>query len=155
MIEAVFVDSVPAKITIHDFRRHCLQSFPQLASGKYDGLLADAIDAVYAMFSGVAKLWDLQPAQVWYDKTVLCYRLLVSWYIADSYPGFVSGVTVMGGVPLKRKKIDGTDITFANNAAGSNIDLLTSLNSNPWGVKACLMIKTSAKRALLRNCRVV
>jgi hypothetical protein len=157
--EAVFVDSVPARITMADFRRFHLQSFPQLADSQYDDIITDAIDAVYAMFTGVKTLWDMEPKQVWHEKTVLCYRLLVAWYIADLYPGFVAGVSVMGGIPLKRKKVDGVDITFSDAGAGDGnkdyLDLLASLKSNPFGVKARLMITTAAKRALLYNCRFV
>jgi hypothetical protein len=159
MQEAVFVDGIPARITIADFRRFHLQSFPQLADSQYDDIITDAIDAVYAMFTGVKTLWDMEPKQVWYEKTVLCYRLLVAWYIADLYPEFIAGASVMGGTPLKRKKVDGVDITFPDASAGNGnkdyLDLLASLRSNPFGSKALAMIRCSAKMALLYNCRFV
>jgi hypothetical protein len=159
MAESVFVDKVPAKITVDDFRRYFLASFPKLADKSEDGLISDAIDTVYTMFTGVATIWDMQPEQVWYDKTTTCYRLLTAWYIADMYPGFVAGVPVMGGIPLKRKKIDGVDLAFPDSGAGSGNkdyqDLLASLKSNPWGSKAYTMIRASAKRVLLRNHPVV
>jgi hypothetical protein len=153
MIEPLFVDGIPARITVYDFRRSHLQSFPDLADSGYDNLLAEAIEAAYAMFPGVGKLWDWQPEQVWYDKTVLCYRLITAWYIADIYPALAAGVSVMGGIPLKRKKVDGVDITYADYLKGDERDLLRSLKSNPWGMKAHTMITTAAKRALLRNRR--
>jgi hypothetical protein len=157
--EAAFADGVPVKITMADFRRFHLQSFPQLADSRYDDIITDAIDAVYAMFTGVKTLWDMEPKQVWYEKTVLCYRLLAAWYIADLYPGLVTGVSVMGGVPLKRKKVDGVDITFPDTGIGNGnkdyLDLLASLRSNPFGMKALAMIRCSAKMALLYNCRFV
>jgi hypothetical protein len=146
--------SVPQKITVGDFRRYFLDQFPKLGDGGQDGLIQDAIDTVYAIFTGVQTLWDMHKTPVWYGKTQTCYRLLAAWYIADLYPAFVAGVPVMGGIPLKRKKIDGVDLTFAAAAAGGNRnyeDLLDSLNSNPWGRKARLMIKASAKRVMLRN----
>jgi hypothetical protein len=148
--------NVPAKITIEDFRRYFSASFPKLMAEEYDGLIQDAIDTVYAMFTGVSTIWDLQPEKVWHDKTVVCYRLLTAWYVADCHPEFVAGVLVMGGIPLKRKKIDGVDLTFADRIASGNKeyqDLLESLNSNPWGRKAYVMLRAAAKRAMLRNRR--
>jgi hypothetical protein len=157
--EAIFADGVPAKITVADFRRFHLQSFPKLADEKYDGLIADAIEAVYAMFKGVATAWEMYAGQVWYEKTVQCYRFLTAWYICDVYPGLVSGVPTMGGIPLKRKKIGGVDITFQDNDAGKGskdyLDLLASLKSNPFGAKAYLMIQNSPKRFMLWNSKVV
>jgi hypothetical protein len=156
--EALFVDGVPARITVADFRRFHLQSFPALTDDKYDDLIADGIDAVYAMFTGVEDLWDLQPAQIWYDKTTLCFRLLTAWYINDLYPSLAAGIASMGGIPLKRKKIGGVDITFAEaKSTGNNqyLDLLQSLKSNAFGTKAYVMITTAAKRVKIRNRRFV
>jgi hypothetical protein len=150
--------SVPPKITIGDFRRYFLAQFPALADAKQDTLIQDAIDTVYAIFTGVRTLWDTHRKPVWYEKTQTCYRLLTAWYLADLYPSFAAGIPAMGGIPLKRKKVDGVDLTFAEAASNGNRnyeDLLESLNSNPWGRKARLMIKASAKRAMLRNCRII
>jgi hypothetical protein len=148
---------VPAKITVADFRRYFLMSFPALAAAEYDGLIQDAIDTAYAMFTGIGTLWDLHPDRVWYEKSQLCYRLLTAWCIADTCPDFVANTPVMGGIPLKRKKIDGVDLTFADSAGNGNKnyqDLLEGLKSNPWGNKARLMIMAAAKRAMLRNRRI-
>jgi hypothetical protein len=63
----------------------------------------------------------------------------------------------MGGIPLRRKKIDGVDITFADRAVGGNKeyqDLLEGLKSNTWGYKAYTMIRAAAKRVMLRNRRI-
>jgi hypothetical protein len=150
--------NVPAKITVEDFRRYFSASFPRLMAEEHDGLIQDAIDTVYAVFTGVNTIWDIHPGKVWYEKSQVCYRFLTAWYIADNYPVFVAGVPVMGGLPLKRKKIDGVDLTFADRASGGNKeyqDLLESLKSNTWGSKAYLMIRTAAKRAMLRNRRIV
>jgi hypothetical protein len=149
--------SVPAKITVGDFRRYFLMSFPKLGAEEYDGIIQEAIDMVYAMFTGVNTMWDMHPDAVWYEKSHVCYRLLTAWYLADNYPSFVAGVTVMGGLPLKRKKVDGVDLTFADWTVSGNKeyqDVLESLKSNPWGNKARLMIRASAKRAMLRNRRI-
>jgi hypothetical protein len=88
-------------------------------------------------------------AQVWFDKTRLCYLHLTAWYIADMHPKYVAGVPVMGGVPIKRKKIGNTDITFQDGAMSAS-DLLSGLLSNPFGKQAYMMIKASAKRTALR-----
>jgi hypothetical protein len=149
--------NVPAKITVEEFRRYFLDSFPKLGAAEHGGLIQDAIDMVYAMFTGVTTMWDMHPVAVWYEKTRVCYRLLTAWYIADNYPAFVAGVPVMGGIPLKRKKIDGVDLVFADRTASGNKeyqDTLEGLKSNTWGNKALLMIRTSAKRAMLRNRRI-
>jgi hypothetical protein len=150
--------SVPAKITVEDFRRYFSASFPKLMAEEHDGLIQDAIDTVYAMFTGVNTIWRWHSDRVWYEKSQVCYRFLTAWYIADCYPAYVAGVPIMGGVPLKRKKIDGVDLTFADVVSSNNKnyeDLLESLNSNPWGRKARLMLKAAGKRVMLRNRRIV
>jgi hypothetical protein len=149
--------NVPAKITVEDFRRYFSASFPKLMAEEHDGLIQDAIDTVYAVFTGVNTIWDIHPNKVWHEKSQVCYRLLTAWYIGDTAPWAVAGVSVMGGILLKRKKIDGVDLTFADTASNGNKnyeDLLESLNSNPWGRKARLMIKAAGKRTMLRNRRI-
>jgi hypothetical protein len=153
MAEAVFVDGVPAKVTIHDFRRHHLQSFPSLADSGYDNLLEDAIDAVYAIFSAVGKLWDWQPEQVWFEKTTLCYRLLVCWLVTDQYPELSKNYASYNGMPLEQKRIDGVMLKFQKRPLADNPDPMLALKSNDFGRKALFMIQTAAKRTLLRNCR--
>jgi hypothetical protein len=155
MAEAVFVDGVPAKITIYDFRRHHLQSFPGLADSEYDDLLLDAIDAAYAMFPGVGTLWDWLPDQVWYDKTVLCYRLLAAWYVTDQYPDLSKNFASLNGVRLEQKKIDGVMLKFQRAPLKQSLDPMEALQSNDFGRKALFMIRAAAKRALIRNCRIV
>ena len=151
-MEAVFADGRPAQVTAYDFRRFHLQSFPNLAGAEYDGLIASAIETVYAMFPGVAKMWDMhRDRQLWFDKTTLCYRLLVAWFIADQYPQ-VSSVASVSGV-LKRKKVDGVDITF-NIEMFKGRDPLVWLRSNDFGRKALMMMQTAPRRALLRLERI-
>jgi hypothetical protein len=149
----------PPRITVADFRRYFLQNFPKVSDAGYDPLIQDAIDTVYSMFAGINTLWDMHGADVWRDKTRACYRLLTAWYVADMNPALVAGMPVMaGGMPLKRKRIDGVDLVFGEAASVKNAhyeDLLESLLSNPWGVKARMMIKTAAKRVMLRNHRFV
>jgi hypothetical protein len=155
-MEAVFADGVPARITTHDFRRHHLQSFPKLADERYDELIADSIDTVYTMFSGVASAWDLhRKKQVWFEKTVLCYRLLTCWYITDRYPELSSSYTSLNGVPLEQKKIDGVMVKFQRELARystpqDNLNPMLGLRSNDFGRKALIMLQTAPRRALLR-----
>jgi hypothetical protein len=154
-LDAVFVDGVPAKITIHDFRRHHLQSFAALADTDYDDLLTNVIDAVYAVFPGIGKLWDLQPEQIWYDKTVLCYRLLAAWFITDHFPELSKSYTSLNGVLLEQKKVDSVMLRFQKMKPDDGVDPMLALRSNMFGRTALLMIRTAVKRALLRNYRIV
>jgi hypothetical protein len=149
MDEPVFEGGLPARITPADFRRYHLQSFPKLRDGKYDGLISQAIESVYDVFSGIPTIWKKQPAPLWFSKTQTCYRLLTAWFIADMYPAFVSGMPVMGGLPLKRKKIGGVDLTFQDTGKTANSEyqnLLAGLDSNSFGKMAKIMITTSAAR---------
>lgn len=152
MADPIFVDGVPAPITVQDFLRYHLQQFPKMSSEANQEIVQNAIESVYAIFAGVSKLWESSDRQLWYSKTVECYRLLTAWYIADLYPTMLRGVPVMGGVPLKSKKIGDVSITFQDPAAtaGSYKDVLASLRSNPFGAKAYLMITTGVKRYKLR-----
>ena len=156
-MEAVFPDGKPLRINREDFRRQFLTSFPKLAglehnSSEADSIIDGAIEAVYDIFTGVATLWNLHDKQTWFDKTRRCYLYLTAWYIADVFPKYVAGVTVMGAVPLKEKKIGGVDIKFDTEflSSGKGLDVLKGLLSNPFGKMAYLMIQTCAKRTALR-----
>lgn len=139
----IFADDKPARLGADEFLRYHLQSFPELGENKE--FVQDAIDDVYAMFSGVETLWSTSPREVWYDKTLLCFRLLTAWYITDLYPEYAVGVVGTGGMPIVKKKIGPIDITF-DAMQGRGVDLLSTLKSNPFGVKAYGMITTAAKR---------
>ena len=147
-MQAFFQNGLPARITRDDFRRQYLANFPKLAEG-HDDIIDQAIEAVYTSFHGVQTLWDIHDQQVWFDKTRLCFLHLTAWYIADIHPKYVAGVPVMGGIPIKRKKIGGVDITFQDSSSSAS-DLLAGLMSNPFGKQAYMMIKTCAKRTALR-----
>jgi hypothetical protein len=153
MDDPVLVDGFPARITPADFRRYHLQSFPKLAGAGREELIQQVVDSVYDVFTGVETIWRRQPLQVWYDKTRTCYRLLAAWFIADMYPAFVAGTATMGGLPLKRKKIDGVDLTFQDQSKTSDgyQNLLKGLDSNPFGKMAKIMITTSAARFRTRS----
>lgn len=157
-MEAVFPDGKPLRINREDFRRQFLTSFPKLAgldnnsASEANNIIDGAIESVYDIYTGVATLWNLQDRQTWFDKTRRCYLYLTAWYIADMYPKYVAGVTVMGAVPLKEKKIGGVDIKFDTEylTGGKGQNLLKGLLSNPFGKMAYMMITTCAKRTALR-----
>ena len=152
--QAVFVNGLPAPITPDDWRRHHLQSFPAFATrnGAADKILDEAIEAVYSMWVGVSTLWQRHDHQVWFEKTRLCYRLLVCWYIADLYPDYSRGILSTMGLPIVKKKIGPIDLTYNKEfgASGSS-DLLAPLLSNPFGAKAHLMIKSGYTGLKFRN----
>jgi hypothetical protein len=154
---ATFLKGLPTRITVADFRRYHGQSFPKLLDAKYDQLLEDAIDDMYTMFHGVQTLWDSLDGQVWFEKTRLAFRLLIAWHVTDTYPTLSSGVASMGGVPLRRKKIGGVDVHYAESAVPTPYkdyrDLLGYLKSNVFGNRAYSMIKASGKLVVLRGNR--
>jgi len=154
--QALFVSGLPAPITPDDWRRHHLQSFPAFLDDdmKENGemIINDAIETIYSMWVGVSYLWQGHDAQVWYEKTRLCYRLLICWYIADLYPLYARGLISTGGLPIVRKKIGPIDIAFNKEAlSAGSLDLLSPLLSNAFGAKAHLMIKTVYKRTKISN----
>ena len=154
--QAIFVSGLPAPITPEDWRRYHLQSFPVFADDDQrevtDAILEEAIEAVYSMWVGVSYLWSGHDKQVWFEKTRLCYRLLICWYIADLYPMYSRGIISTNGLPIVRKKIGPIDIVYGKEAMESNSsDLLTPLLSNPFGAKAHLMIRTAYRRSKITN----
>lgn len=157
-MEATFPDGKPLRINREDFRRQFLASFPKLSgldnntAIEADSIIDNAIEAVYDIYTGVATLWNKHDAQTWFDKTRRCYLYLTAWYIADMYPKYVSGVTVMGAVPLKEKKIGGISLKFDTEylSSGKGLNLLKGLLSNPFGKMAYTMITCCAKRTALR-----
>ena len=141
---------VPEKIDRVWFRHRYGQHFPDLLKDDYNTLLDNAIEDVYTMFKGVSEMWEHLEDTVYFDKTRMCYGLLLAWYLVDTYPEFAEGVVSMGsGVPLKSKRIGNTEIRFAemrSKAGGAKAsDILSFLMSNQFGVKAYMMIKTSGK----------
>jgi hypothetical protein len=149
--------NVPAKITVGDFRRYFSASFPKLMAEEYEGLIQDAIDTVYAVFSGVGTIWDIHPVKVWYEKSRACYRFLIAWFIADKYADLVPGAPSIGG--FKQKKIDGVALTYdtgmiSGRAEGAVQESLAGLRSNHFGRTALMMIQASAKRVMLRNRKI-
>jgi len=154
--QALFVSGLPAPITPDDWRRYHLQSFPVFTDPDKkdlaDDILREAIESVYSMWVGVSYLWQGHDQQVWYEKTRLCYRFLICWYIADLYPDFSRGILSTGGLPISRKKIGPVDIVYDKDMFSEKAkDLLAPLLSNAFGAKAHLMIKTCYKRTKITN----
>ena len=139
----------PAKIDRVWFRTRYGQTFPDLLGEEKNEFLDTCINDVYTLFYGVGDLWSHMSRIEYVDKTQLCYGLLVAWYITDLFPDYSVGVISMGGIPIKSKQIGGVKIMFGDalNTVGAvnNADLLHSLNSNAYGAKAYMMIKTSGK----------
>ena len=153
---ALFVNGIPAPITPDDWRRYHLQSFPAFADEEVletaNTILEEAIETIYSMWVGVSYLWQGHDNQVWFEKTRLCYRFLVCWYIADLYPDYSRGILTTAGLPITRKKIGPVDITYGKEAlVSNNSDILAPLLSNAFGAKAHLMIKTAYKRTKITN----
>jgi len=154
--QALFVAGLPAPITPDDWRRYHLQSFPVFSEPDSqdiaNDILHEAIESVYSMWVGVSYLWKGHDDQVWYEKTRLCYRFLICWYIADLYPDFARGILSTAGLPILRKKIGPVDIAYNKDALTSgSADLLAPLLSNAFGAKAHLMIKTAYSRTKITN----
>lgn len=152
----IFNDGKPAKVTVADFKRVYLAAFPRFANPANDGILQEAIDSVYDIFTGVGYLWGVAGEQEWYDKTVRCFLLLTAWYIADVYPRFAIGVQSSGGMPILRKKIGDVDIHYMDTSRLSTAEsVLESLRSNPYGGKALMMIRGAPSRFKLQVRKVV
>ena len=139
----------PLRINREWFRSRYGQNFPELLSDEYDDMLDNCIESVYTLFAGVCDIWAHLERDIYVNKTQMCYGLLVAWYITDLYPTYAEGVMASGGVGVKAKKIGGTQITFSDDSrkvgSANNANLLQGLQSNAFGVKAYMMIKTSGK----------
>ena len=139
----------PLRINREWFRSRYGQNFPELLSDEYDDMLDNCIESVYTLFAGVCDVWSHLERDTYVNKTQMCYGLLVAWYITDLYPTYAEGVMASGGVGVKSKKIGGTQITFSEDSrkvgSANNANLLQGLQSNAFGVKAYMMIKTSGK----------
>lgn len=143
----MFIDGVPATITVADFKRAYLAAFPAFTATSRDSIIQDAIDAVYTIFDGVNTLFKTRDEDAWYNKTVRCFLCLVAWYIADLYPKLAIGIHSTGGMPMLSKKIGDVTIHYMDTTKLSTTDsVLESLRSNPYGNKALMMIRGAAVR---------
>lgn len=157
MATPVFVDGLPARIDDEFFRRRYGQNFPDLLPWEQDEFLHECIDDIYTMFYGVHTLWKGHSEQVWFDKTRMCFGLLLAWYITDMYPRLAVGVISSGGIPIQKKKIGGVEIHFGNpDEEGTRRnplykDQLSSLKSNSFGNKAYFMINSAVGMVKIRG----
>ena len=151
------VDGLPKKIEPEFFLRKFGETFPDLLPLAKEELVEELIDDIYTMFHGVNFLWDTHKEQVWYDKTRMCYSLLLAWYITDTFPLLAVGVPSMGGMPIKQKSIGGVKIVFGNpDADGASglkhyKDQLAQLKTNPFGYKAYTMINSAVALVKIRG----
>lgn len=152
----IFTDGIPQRINAAYFRARYGQNFPDLLAAGTDTFLATCIEDIYTLFIGVQNLWDKQrSSDVYYDKTRMCYGLLLAWYIADMYPNYAIGVISSGGIPVKAKSVGGIKISFGTpDGEGINHnktyrDALSPLKSNPFGYKAYMMLKNASKNAYI------
>lgn len=158
MAEPIFVDGVPERIGLQYFRRRFGQNFPTLLREDYNELLQTAVEDTYTDFSGVKELWSDLDRQTYFDKTQLCYSLLVAWWIADMYPKYAVGIPTSSGIPIHSKVIGGVKIVFGSpndntSARKGYADLLAPLKSNPFGYKAYQMIVSSSVLRRMRTSR--
>jgi hypothetical protein len=159
MSDAVFIFGEPMPIDRTYFRQRYGQNFPDLLPDAQNALLDILIKDVYTMFTGIGKLWDMQSEQVWYDKTRMCYGLLLAWYIVDTQPELAVGIPSMSGMPLKQKSIGGVKIVFGNpdtdgvSGLKNYKDQLAMLKTNPFGYKAYSMLNGAVQMSKLRGRR--
>jgi hypothetical protein len=158
MANPVFIEGFPARITVEYFRTRFGQNFPDLLSDSYNELLETSINDIYSMFYGVSQLWKLHEPKLWFDKTQLCFSLLLAWYITDLHPQYAVGVMTAGGIPIKSKSIGGVKVTFGDYTDDSNrhkgqgyVDNLAPLKSNPFGYKAYTMIKSAGRIVVING----
>jgi len=151
MVNSIFVNGEPDRITTDYFRRKYGQKFPDLLTPNNNDFIESAISDVYSMFHGVNGLWSYQSNDVWYEKAQLCYGLLTAWYITDLNPELSSGVVTTGGIPVRSKSIGGVEIRFGEMDEDNTrrikgfVDTLSPLKSNPFGYKAYTMIRNAVK----------
>ena len=151
MSDVFTVDGFPVRIDRAYFRSRYGQFFPDLLLSSMDTVLDNFIADVYTMFYGVNSLWDRMPTQVYFDKTQMCFGLLVAWYITDMAPEYAVGVATSSGMPLKSKSIGGVKIVFGDpDGSAPKVenykDVLSMLKSNQFGAKAYLQITTSSAK---------
>ena len=158
----MFNNGVPSQITPAQFLHRYAQYFPALTLGSRTLELQGYIDDVYTMYYGVNELWRNLAEDVWYNKSVTCYGLLIAWYIVDMVPDLAeeAGIASRGAIPIASKAIGSVKITYEGSGNGSgfskhrrNADLLSELKSNAFGVKAYSMIKASGRMQKIYSMR--
>lgn len=132
------------KLLLGDFRfRHrFLDTLP-------DDILAEALQAVNAQFSGVYRLWAFLPPGERRAKRELCINYLLGWWLANSYPDYAIGVQGVGAVPLSSKKVGPIFLKYRDTIRQSGSGTLDMLTTNEFGLQALMMIQTAPENYIL------
>lgn len=96
-----------------------------------------AKDTVYAMWTGVGRMWAVCGSEIQERKVNACYALLIAWYLADNYPERLENIDTDGGRPVTKKTAKSISIEF--NLLGLP-SALQVLSSNRFGLEAAQMI---------------
>ena len=118
-----------------------------------DAQLGNALQIINAQFSGVYTLWALLPPSERDAKRRLCISYLLAWKLADQYPDQVEGLSGMGGMPLKSKKIDYITIQYRDIVKASGSGVLDTLTTNEFGMQALVMIQSAPENYILARAR--
>ena len=101
-----------------------------------------AYTIVSTQWSGVATMWSGENNAE--AKRIICYDLLVAWWLANKNPGKVEGAIANGAMPLSSKSINGVSLSYLG---FENVqDALKPLLSNQFGIDALTMILASPER---------
>lgn len=132
------------KLLVGDFRfRH------RFLSSLTDDLIAEALQAVNAQFSGVYRLWAFLPPDERKAKRELCINYLLGWWLANSYPDYAVGVQGVGAVPLSSKKIGPIALHYRDTIRQAGSGTLDMLTTNEFGLNALMMLQTAPESYML------
>lgn len=132
------------KLLLDDFRfRH------RFLSSLSDDLVAEALQAVNAQFSGVYRLWAFLSPDERRAKRELCINYLLGWWLANSYPDYAVGVQGVGAVPLSSKKIGPIFLKYRDTIRQSGSGTLDMLTTNEFGLNALMMLQTAPEMYML------
>jgi hypothetical protein len=113
-------------------------NFPDIS----DTQIELAYTIVSAQWSGIKTMWNgADNADV---KRMICYDLLVAWWLSNKNPGKVEGAIANGAMPLSGKSISGVSLSYLG---FENVqDALKPLLSNQFGIDALTMILACPER---------
>lgn len=132
------------KLLVGDFRfRH------RFLDTLSDDLIAEALQAVNAQFSGVYRLWAFLPPDERRAKRELCINYLLGWWLANSYPEYAIGVQGVGAVPLSAKSIGPISLKYRDTVRQAGSGTLDMLTTNEFGLNALMMLQTAPESYML------
>lgn len=114
-------------------------NFPTLT----DPQIQAGIDATETMWAGALEFWGGLSEPLRSKKRTLLENLLVAWYLADLFPGLVTGVVANGALPLTSKSVGGVSVSFL---PFEMQETLKPLLSNSFGIMAMQMIAGAGER---------